>query len=233
MRRRPPGSTRTDTLFPYTTLFRSLRIGVWHVNAVLGHAPLDELVEPRELVRLDLVGPAVLVAGRRAARLDLPAAQHGRLDPAPKLAAKVFVQVFRIVAGRFLNGLVSHAPQRVVLRIGSRLLPLRAAPLHRTLCQQATGEVHGAVELVGGCDFQRFFLPNAFACSARDCNAPPSISNSSAASSGRFPNSRSPSFTQSTFASGQVARISSTISVTNGMAARLASRVIDRKSPRL
>src|SRR3546814_12554446 len=24
MRRRPPGSTRTDTLFPYTTLFRSL-----------------------------------------------------------------------------------------------------------------------------------------------------------------------------------------------------------------
>src|SRR3546814_7159396 len=24
MRRRPPGSTRTDTLFPYTTLFRSI-----------------------------------------------------------------------------------------------------------------------------------------------------------------------------------------------------------------
>src|SRR3546814_18188695 len=24
MRRRPPGSTRTDTLFPYTTLFRSV-----------------------------------------------------------------------------------------------------------------------------------------------------------------------------------------------------------------
>src|SRR3546814_7673463 len=26
MIRRPPGSTRTDTLFPYTTLFRSIRI---------------------------------------------------------------------------------------------------------------------------------------------------------------------------------------------------------------
>src|SRR3546814_15983438 len=26
MRRRPPRSTRTDTLFPYTTLFRSVRI---------------------------------------------------------------------------------------------------------------------------------------------------------------------------------------------------------------
>src|SRR3546814_2886236 len=28
MRRRPPISTRTDTLFPYTTLFRSRRLGV-------------------------------------------------------------------------------------------------------------------------------------------------------------------------------------------------------------
>src|SRR3546814_10997577 len=28
MRRRPPRSTRTDTLFPYTTLFRSLDIDV-------------------------------------------------------------------------------------------------------------------------------------------------------------------------------------------------------------
>src|SRR3546814_18554036 len=27
MRRRPPSSTRTDTLFPYTTLFRSLEAG--------------------------------------------------------------------------------------------------------------------------------------------------------------------------------------------------------------
>src|SRR3546814_1377885 len=30
MRRRPPRSTRTDTLFPYTTLFRSVRDGVQH-----------------------------------------------------------------------------------------------------------------------------------------------------------------------------------------------------------
>src|SRR3546814_18242037 len=28
MIRRPPRSTRTDTLFPYTTLFRSVRLGV-------------------------------------------------------------------------------------------------------------------------------------------------------------------------------------------------------------
>src|SRR3546814_17910744 len=29
MIRRPPRSTRTDTLFPYTTLFRSARAGLW------------------------------------------------------------------------------------------------------------------------------------------------------------------------------------------------------------
>src|SRR3546814_12573475 len=30
MIRRPPRSTRTDTLFPYTTLFRSARRALWH-----------------------------------------------------------------------------------------------------------------------------------------------------------------------------------------------------------
>src|SRR3546814_7193746 len=40
MIRRPPRSTRTDTLFPYTTLFRSLR--QQHVAAALvAHAGLD------------------------------------------------------------------------------------------------------------------------------------------------------------------------------------------------
>src|SRR3546814_19677359 len=34
MIRRPPRSTRTDTLFPYTTLFRSLGGGMLTVNAM-------------------------------------------------------------------------------------------------------------------------------------------------------------------------------------------------------
>src|SRR3546814_4560710 len=37
MRRRPPRSTRTDTLFPYTTLFRSCSPGVLHRGGVPGH----------------------------------------------------------------------------------------------------------------------------------------------------------------------------------------------------
>src|SRR3546814_6145556 len=43
MIRRPPRSTRTDTLFPYTTLFRSAGGGVGLVGELgLGH-PADEL----------------------------------------------------------------------------------------------------------------------------------------------------------------------------------------------
>src|SRR3546814_12019915 len=41
MIRRPPRSTRTDTLFPYTTLFRSLR----------EHGP--EVLDPHRLVALE------------------------------------------------------------------------------------------------------------------------------------------------------------------------------------
>src|SRR3546814_3903668 len=33
MLRRPPRSTRTDTLFPYTTLFRSPAVGAFHLVA--------------------------------------------------------------------------------------------------------------------------------------------------------------------------------------------------------
>src|SRR3546814_8614768 len=36
MIRRPPRSTRTDTLFPYTTLFRSVAVAGQHVG--VGHA---------------------------------------------------------------------------------------------------------------------------------------------------------------------------------------------------
>src|SRR3546814_8339057 len=39
MRRRPPRSTRTDTLFPYTTLFRS---GFKHVKAIVSFEFTDQ-----------------------------------------------------------------------------------------------------------------------------------------------------------------------------------------------
>src|SRR3546814_16673667 len=49
MRRRPPRSTRTDTLFPYTTLFRSRRIGASLISrlswGIVGASPLLDFAE--------------------------------------------------------------------------------------------------------------------------------------------------------------------------------------------
>src|SRR3546814_12637366 len=66
MIRRPPRSTRTDTLFPYTTLFRSEGWGLWAGRAwavVVGLASVA-LYLPVELWHLwhspDLVGVVLL-----------------------------------------------------------------------------------------------------------------------------------------------------------------------------
>src|SRR3546814_19170703 len=40
MIRRPPRSTRTDTLFPYTTLFRSVLVGVLFLATAAAHADM-------------------------------------------------------------------------------------------------------------------------------------------------------------------------------------------------
>src|SRR3546814_21174478 len=57
MIRRPPRSTRTDTLFPYTTLFRSLR---------LAHRPL----RPRAQRQPQLLPEPLATAGVRADRSE-------------------------------------------------------------------------------------------------------------------------------------------------------------------
>src|SRR3546814_14648396 len=91
MRRRPPRSTRTDTLFPYTTLFRAevtlppilaahARLAAQAdfvlVECVGGWlAPLSATLDQPDLVRaLDL--PVVLVVGMRLGCLN-----HARLRP--------------------------------------------------------------------------------------------------------------------------------------------------------
>src|SRR3546814_14990535 len=76
MIRRPPRSTRTDTLFPYTTLFRSavdLEAGDRRL-ALGGQQPVDEGLavgglDVRVPLRIDQ-DPAVLVEQRRIARDD-------------------------------------------------------------------------------------------------------------------------------------------------------------------
>src|SRR3546814_5759433 len=53
MMRRPPSSRRTDTLFPYTTLFRSDRIVVqhlrFHLAVVQAATELDDAIGQRRL----------------------------------------------------------------------------------------------------------------------------------------------------------------------------------------
>src|SRR3546814_9994812 len=59
MIRRPPRSTRTDTLFPYTTLFRSC-----YINPELGPAlPVEERVSLIEKLRLlrGVISPVLLI----------------------------------------------------------------------------------------------------------------------------------------------------------------------------
>src|SRR3546814_9785764 len=55
MIRRPPRSTRTDTLFPYTTLFRSSQVQRWPIR----NSPLGALLDPdRDLGKYGKVVPS-------------------------------------------------------------------------------------------------------------------------------------------------------------------------------
>src|SRR3546814_19113942 len=89
MIRRPPRSTRTDTLFPYTTLFRSLRDAavveaedaVDAAEAVGRHQPVDRKARPRFPVAGDADGQQhriIAEAGEPIGRLAIAAAIFGR-----------------------------------------------------------------------------------------------------------------------------------------------------------
>src|SRR3546814_21070647 len=68
MIRRPPRSTRTDTLFPYTTLFRSLRTGVQKLkDATPAGVLLGRGTLATELDRLDLIDEYRLLVHPRLA----------------------------------------------------------------------------------------------------------------------------------------------------------------------
>src|SRR3546814_4711900 len=81
MIRRPPRSTRTDTLFPYTTLFRAAvqQVDVDHVERrVLLQRLVQVVLQPLAVAvddalleaRLDVFCPRALLAGRRAAPFE-------------------------------------------------------------------------------------------------------------------------------------------------------------------
>src|SRR3546814_4303495 len=75
MIRRPPRSTRTDTLFPYTTLFRSVRRWRGFARPALGRTPHAAGIvhAPARSVPLRPVGDP-----RRARSENAGAVAHGR-----------------------------------------------------------------------------------------------------------------------------------------------------------
>src|SRR3546814_14553614 len=68
MIRRPPRSTRTDTLFPYTTLFRSSARGLMASPGAAGSIRLDKLLWYLRFARSRSIAQAMVAAGH--IRLD-------------------------------------------------------------------------------------------------------------------------------------------------------------------
>src|SRR3546814_5473810 len=75
MTRRPPRSTRTDTLFPYTTLFRSLaKFGVEMIGA---KADVIDKAEDRQRILMDYGVPLIDEQGKPIQKAAAePAAQR-------------------------------------------------------------------------------------------------------------------------------------------------------------
>src|SRR3546814_15714837 len=112
MRRRPPISTHTDTLFPYTTLFRSVgtrRIGLEVVADAGLHIPVG--IDRAGIESLDL--GAVHAAITRAFTLAL---EHQPVDVAaePRFAipAKAVAALARLLPGQVEHDLIDR--RRVV-----------------------------------------------------------------------------------------------------------------------
>src|SRR3546814_21121106 len=79
MMRRPPEYTRTDTLFPYRTLFRSHRAGIAKVEPDDRHAEVEQVGEDAEQRRCL---PAMLRGGRGEGCTNLAREQPLRPDAA-------------------------------------------------------------------------------------------------------------------------------------------------------
>src|SRR3546814_19287442 len=109
MIRRPPRSTRTDTLFPYTTLFRSAHV------LLAGIFPAVRLVVERHAEQLEpVVDQAVAEAGGDLflQRLDFGIVEFDDLAPA---------RVAQVNVMRFRNFLVARPAVAEIERAGDAL----------------------------------------------------------------------------------------------------------------
>src|SRR3546814_11241897 len=119
MIRRPPRSTRTDTLFPYTTLFRSSNGSIDRIETDNDRVRMAEGYHDRLVDRI--------VAGRSIVVLCAPPGFH-KSRPAPAAAQKIAPNGGQAVA---LSRLLEHRAQ-----------PRAAAKAVRTDTRQDTAIAH-------------------------------------------------------------------------------------------
>src|SRR3546814_19773199 len=79
MIRRPPRSTRTDTLFPYTTLFRSVGIVVGAFSSILIASPVVVWIKERE-PRYREIRAQIAERGGSVVSAPLPAQRDDSID---------------------------------------------------------------------------------------------------------------------------------------------------------
>src|SRR3546814_12554284 len=124
--RRPPRSTRTDTLFPYTTLFRSLDAAPPPAEPVLGAVAAELL--PIGVTGTDL---AALVAGWEEL-LEPELDDEGLMRHARERGGRLFTLAGRIV-GMDRPALTpagdGWARADLALHVGGPMLNERASPL--------------------------------------------------------------------------------------------------------
>src|SRR3546814_542691 len=122
MRRRPPRSTRTDTLFPYTTLFRSRRTD--HVlidgpprTAALARSALlaaDYVLIPVQPSPYDLWASAEMVALVREAQVFRPTLQAAFVINRRVSTTVIGREARRALAEQSLPALRAEVRQRIV-----------------------------------------------------------------------------------------------------------------------
>src|SRR3546814_9764653 len=110
MRRRPPRATRTDTLFPYTTLFRSL-VPAAEQGESFAYALSKQTPTP----------PSAVKQGRVPGRGELPPPE-GRMPPsADSIRSDVSYRTFQPTMGRKYcrTSLLSASTDRKSTRLNS------------------------------------------------------------------------------------------------------------------
>src|SRR3546814_5933502 len=102
MRRRPPRSTRTDTLFPYTTLFRSAGNRRWLIQPAFTDRGLDILIKRiTDEARVVIVGSQLLQSDQHRRISEWRSEEHTyELQSLMRISSAVFCLKKKIQCNR-------------------------------------------------------------------------------------------------------------------------------------